>query len=332
MTFETRVQAVSAHSFTERQAAFLVTVMLHAGVCVIRQYCTFGRMVYGQTAKDFFARLVRHGLATVYDSAHSRARIFHLQSRPLYAAIGEPHSRFRKPTTLGRAVERLMVLDHVLTSKQIVWLASERDKLAHFTLRLGTSFEREDLPHLSFGIGERTSVRYFPYKLPIGVADGGRMHVFAYLVTRELPIDFRGFLQQHAELLRALPRWTLQLLVPQHLAYVAGVYERAAREELASPLRPSVVEEVGWYFDAKRRGASPADASAAVGRYEQAASAFSTARFRSLYRAWLRDGRRALHAATSPVLADALNRGTGCIERCVLPHAYLHLASAVGTA
>jgi hypothetical protein len=332
MTFEARVKAVAAHRFTERQAAFLVTVMLHAGVCVIRQYCTFGGMVYGQTAKDFFARLVGHGLATVYDSAHGRARIYHLQNRPLYAAIGEPHSRFRKPTTIGGAVERLMLLDHVLTGKEIVWLAGERDKLAHFTVRLGTSFERAELPHLSFGIGERTTVRYFPYKLPIGVADGGRVHVFAYLVTRELPIDFRGFLQQHAELLRALPRWTLQLLVPRHLAHLAAVYEAAGREELASPVRPSVIEEVGWFFDAKRRGASAAVGSTDAARYGQAARAFSTARFRSLYRAWLRSGRLALHAATSPVLADMLERGTGRIERCVLPHSYLHLAPVVGTA
>jgi hypothetical protein len=332
MTFEMRVKAVSDHRFTDRQAGFLVTVMLHAGVCVIRQYCTFGGMVYGQTAKDFFARLVAHGLATVYDSAHGRARIFHIQNRPLYAAIGEPHSRFRKPTTVGRAVERLMVLDHVLASKEIAWLASERDKLAHFTLHLGTSFDRDDLPHLSFGIGERTRVRYFPYKLPIGTADGGRIHVFVYLVSGELPIDFRGFLQQHAELLRALPRWRLRLLVPQRLVHAAAVYEHAAREELASPLRPSVVDEVSWYFEVKRHGASPPATSAEVARYEQAASAFSAPRFRALYRAWLRTGRRALHAATSPVLADALNRGTGGIERCVLPHSYLHLAPVVGTA
>jgi hypothetical protein len=32
--------------FTERQARFLVTVMLHAGVCVPRQYASFAGVAY----------------------------------------------------------------------------------------------------------------------------------------------------------------------------------------------------------------------------------------------------------------------------------------------
>jgi len=35
-----RVDAVAARGFTERQARFLATVMLHAGVFVERQYCS----------------------------------------------------------------------------------------------------------------------------------------------------------------------------------------------------------------------------------------------------------------------------------------------------
>ena len=34
MTYAERVSAVAALGFTERQAAFLVLVMLHSGVCV----------------------------------------------------------------------------------------------------------------------------------------------------------------------------------------------------------------------------------------------------------------------------------------------------------
>ena len=39
LTFEGRVATLKDEGFTERQAAFLVTVMLHAGVCMVRQYC-----------------------------------------------------------------------------------------------------------------------------------------------------------------------------------------------------------------------------------------------------------------------------------------------------
>ena len=38
MTWDERVKAIADHGFTERQASFLVTVMLHSGVCLGRNY------------------------------------------------------------------------------------------------------------------------------------------------------------------------------------------------------------------------------------------------------------------------------------------------------
>ena len=48
MQFEDRVQAVAHFGFTPRQARFLVTVMLHSGVCLQRQYTAFAGIVHGQ--------------------------------------------------------------------------------------------------------------------------------------------------------------------------------------------------------------------------------------------------------------------------------------------
>ena len=120
MTTAERVQAVAEKGFTDRQAGFLVTVMLHSGVCVGRQYCVYARIVRGQKVYDFFASLVARRFATSYAAAHRRAHIYHLHSKLLYAAIGEPNNRNRKPVTLARAVERLMVLDTVLASPSSV--------------------------------------------------------------------------------------------------------------------------------------------------------------------------------------------------------------------
>jgi hypothetical protein len=61
MTWEERRRAVQLMGFTERQAGFLVTVMLYAGVCLGRQYCTFGRIAYGQKMHDFFQSLLSRG-------------------------------------------------------------------------------------------------------------------------------------------------------------------------------------------------------------------------------------------------------------------------------
>jgi hypothetical protein len=114
MTWDERVDAVAAHArgVTDRQAAFLVTVMLHAGVCMDRQYCTFAHIAHGQKTTDFFRRLVDRGYAPAHSCRNNSARRFTF-IKPLRRHCN-PDSRHRKPTPLARAVERLMVIDAVL--------------------------------------------------------------------------------------------------------------------------------------------------------------------------------------------------------------------------
>ena len=333
MTFTERVREVGAHGFTDRQSEFLVTVMLHSGVCMDRQYCTFARIPHGRKTCDFFQSLVRNRYATAYACAHSRARIFHLQHHPLYDAIGEPDNRFRRPVPIARAVERLMLLDTVLATDDITWLATERDKVAHFSLLLHSRLQRGDLPHLTFRSGEQETIRYFPDKFPIGLHTDGR-HIFTYLINRVSPVDFRAFLHRHTNLLRALPVWTVRLLVPSHLLKALPRYESAWKEEIASPLRPSTSDELRWYFEERRRlDAGIAAATEPVtSRFEKAREAFNAPRFRVLYRSWLMNGQSVLDSTVSPVLGDAIARRSGILDTYVLSHRYLHLAHLVTTA
>jgi hypothetical protein len=328
-----RVSAVAAFGFSDRQARFLVRVLVHAGVFLERQYCTFSGVVHGQKSHDFLAKLVGRGYATVITpGALHRGRLFHVQYKPLYEAIGEPNNRHRKPAALGRMIERLMILDAVLADKHYTWLGTEQDKLAYFILGRNTSLQKHEYPHLIFGEGDNHTVRYFPDKLPIGVeGDGGRRHVFLYLVTRDVPADFRMFLHRHAELLRALPEWTIRLLVPRRFRKAAALYRYAVRDEFATPLEPSTVQELEWFFRARRgpadRLASPTDLDLATANRK-----FSAARFRALHRRWQREGNPALWAAQSAVLREALARGDGRIEFVELSRQYLQLTSLVGVA
>ncbi len=52
-----RLEAIAAFGFTERQARFLLNVLLHSGVFVERQYCAFAGIVHGQKSTDFIASL-----------------------------------------------------------------------------------------------------------------------------------------------------------------------------------------------------------------------------------------------------------------------------------
>ena len=133
MTFDERVRAVSKKGFTERQARFLTTVMLHAGVCVPRQYARFCGIVHGEKTREFFAKLVRLRYASIDDCRHNRARVYYLHHRALFATIGEADSRLRKPVTLNHAIHRLMVLDAIVEDPDMVWLGTAEEKALHLT-------------------------------------------------------------------------------------------------------------------------------------------------------------------------------------------------------
>jgi hypothetical protein len=324
MTAAERMENVQSHGFTERQATFLVTLMLHSGVCMGRHYCTHAGIAYGQKMHDFFRGLLARKFATVRHCGHNRARLYHVHHRPLYDAIGEPDNRHRKPMPLARAIERVMVLDAVMADRRRQWLATEEEKVTYFTQVRRVA--ADGLPSLTFVGDTGSTVRRFHDKLPIGVS-AGETDVFLYLVTRPSPIEFRAFLDRHAELFRALPAWTLRLLFPMHLVKSQDLYAAAFREQLAMPLRPSTRDELRWYFEARRAGCDARDP-----RFERAARAFRAPRFRALYRVWLEGRDGVVDATVSPSLADAIERRVGQLECTVLAHRYRHLFPLLATA
>jgi hypothetical protein len=324
MRHEEQLQRVGTFGFTERQTRFLLLVLRHSGVCLARQYCTYAGIVRGQKTQDFFGRLVSRGLATPYPCGHSRARVYHLHHKALYRAIGEPETRLRRPATLGRAVERLMVLDYLVAHPQTTWLATEGEKVEHF---VSAGLHLDELPSITFTGKESSTKRFFTERLPIGLPDPESGYVFLWLAMQEVPVDFRSYLQRHADLLRRLRNWRIQLLVPRHLARHVPRYEQAFREELTQPLRPDVAGEVRWYFEQLRQGA-PNRGS----RFQAARRDFGGPRFRALYRTWQVRGDPAVFSASSRVPADAIADGAGRLVCEVPTRQYLHLAPLVGTA
>ena len=133
--------------------------------------------------------------------------MFHVHYKPLWAAIGEPDNRFRKPTAQGRMIERVMLLDAVLDDQRCTWLGPAIDKHRHFMRHLESRLETREYPHLTFGSGPEKTVRYFPDKFPIGVLPELDSHVFVFLVTHPSPMDFRLFLLRHVALFRVLFAW-----------------------------------------------------------------------------------------------------------------------------
>ena len=85
-----RVTGLRGFGFTQRQREFLVTVMVHTGCFLERQYCAFAGSTHGQKTHDFLRRLTGNGLAReVRPGALHRGRLYHVRHKRLYAAIGQ---------------------------------------------------------------------------------------------------------------------------------------------------------------------------------------------------------------------------------------------------
>ena len=328
-----RVENVKQFGFTERQARFLVHVLVFSGVFLERQYRAFTGLVHGQKTHDFLAGLVERGYATpVTPGALHRGRFYHLHYKPLYEAIGEPDNRHRRPASLGRVVERLMLLDAVLAERRYQWLGTEGDKRAYFTAALEYPILDDSYPHLTFQSGGSQTTRFFPDKLPIGVPLAGeRRHMFLYLATREVPLDFRVFLLNHADLLTSTDVWTVRVLLPRRLRKAAALYRYAVRDTFLMPLEPWQVRELDWYFRV-RQGEHVCPSQRVDLDVPTAARTYSAVRFEALYRVWLRRGESAIEAMQTPTQRDQMQRGWGRVEFVQLAHQYLQLTPLVGTA
>jgi hypothetical protein len=104
-------------ALTQRQCEFLVTVMVHAGCFLERQYCEYTGTVRGQNSRDFVPRLVALGFArSIEPGPVRRGRMYHVHHKPLYEAFGLTDDRNRRLHSMGRMVERVMILDAVLGS------------------------------------------------------------------------------------------------------------------------------------------------------------------------------------------------------------------------
>jgi hypothetical protein len=222
-----------------------------------------------------------------------------------------------------------MVLDAIVEDPDLVWLATADDKAAH--LLALTRIEQADLPHVSVGDGEARTVRYFPDRLPIGIHLAGR-GVVVYVVIDPWLDEFRVFLERHAALLRALPAWTLRIVVPPHFPDIAQRSKQVVWNQLLTPLRTQTLDELRWCFEQVRAHPTPSRSNDLDERFYRARDAFSAPRFKALYRVGKHDGEPVLAGAGSRAISDAVEVGAGRVATLELGHRYGHLSPLIAVA
>ncbi|MPY90860.1 MAG: hypothetical protein GEU99_23470 [Luteitalea sp.] len=199
------------------QSRFLTLVILHTGVFLRRQYCTFGQGRRGSLDHVFIRKLLasRHATASPY---YASERLYHVHAKPLYAALHRPDDSHRRRANAALCAQRLLTLDYVLTAPEQPYLTSEGDKAALFT-ELDVS--RDVWPARTFrgrASSADTTTRYFPEKFPLYHSPtDGTVFLFPHAIPGTATEALDTFLARYLPLFRALPRVMLRYLHPAGL-------------------------------------------------------------------------------------------------------------------
>jgi len=219
-----RDAALRELGYRDWEAAWIALVCLHSGVftrtqCIKHHHCS------PETVRSLVRRLVHDRVARELPlpDMDTKLRYTHLHSRSLYGALGNENIRHRKKTRPIHLFRRLLSLDHVIRHPDLPWLATEQEKVDHFT---GRGIRREDLPSQLYGRGDNRTRRYFVQKLPIAADE--KSATFVYVDPgRRTDKELRGWRAEHDALWRRLRALGTEV-------YVAGVARTVAAQHALS--------------------------------------------------------------------------------------------------
>ena len=179
MTAKIAIARIQALGYSALQASFLWLVSLHSGVFLRRQYLQFAGISSGKHATRFLSRLIENGHCLTFPLA-GRISVYHLHSKVIYRAIGQPDLRFRRPHGLVYVKTKLLALDFVLQNPQNRYLSTEQEKVDYFTGYCHVPLS--DLPGKVYRspTGKIETIRYFVDKFPLFLSPDAVVH-FAFV-------------------------------------------------------------------------------------------------------------------------------------------------------
>jgi len=219
-----RDAALRELGYRDWQAAWLTLVCLHSGVFTRTQF-TEHHGCSPETARAFVGRLVNAGVAKELPlpEIDTKLHYAHVHGRGLYGALGNENIRHRRKTKPIHLFRRLLSFDHVIRHPDLPWLATEEEKVDHFT---GRGIRREHLPDRLYGGGVKRTRRYFVHKLPIAADE--KSATFVYVDPgRRTDKELRGWRAEHDALWRRLRALGTEV-------YVAGVARTVAAQHALS--------------------------------------------------------------------------------------------------
>ena len=210
MTNDDRIRNLQTFGYTQTEAAFLCLAALQSGHFMRRQYYEFTGHGKGGGDSRLAEKVTQNQHATPTAYRFNRV-VYHLSSKPFYAALGEEDNRNRRTCQPYTIRHKLMTLDFVLSQPQCRFLATIKERFEYFqTLACPT----ESLPMRAYlsNDGKSQTPSYFVDKSPIFLDPSLPAPVvsFAYINDGDFAYhDFRAYLNQYQDLFRAVPEFRL---------------------------------------------------------------------------------------------------------------------------
>ncbi len=307
MTAEDRAVALQCLGYAPRQAAFLALVAVHGGYFLRRQYVAFLNQPDGGVVTDLLHRVVDHGHA-VRQTVARETHLYHLCSRPIYATLGEPNSRFRRPALPAVITTRLMTVDLVLGWRDRVVLATEAEKVRFFTE--DWAIPRDRLPATVYQAApphDGSVVRYFVDHSPISMVPGAPEITAAHVQGWGRGVGgFETWLTQYQPLFASLPAVRVLYCTSRpalvEVAHRAWVRVYGEREHPAHPT-PSL-QQCAAHFRLRRRleqQSSQPLSQEDLRRHQAERARFAAPMWQALYARWCVAGDVVLESLGGPI-------------------------------
>jgi hypothetical protein len=299
MTTLERIQALQNFGYDADEARFLTIAALHGGYFLRRQFLNFVGGAKGGKDVVLLKKLETNHHVRVSVYRHNRM-VYHLCSKPLYEALGEPNNRNRREHQPATIKNKIMSLDFVLEHQDQLFLATEREKVDYFVAT--RNIARENLPTRLFAShhGGEPAAKHFVDSYPIYLAtgpDGALGHDsvphFCYVDEDLQTADrFSTYLGQYFRLFTALGDFRVIYVAerPRLFASAERVFQRFS-ESAPPPANPVFNEEAALaaYFQ-RRRAYEDQDFSgfdtAGIIRFREEKKRFASDHYEMLYARW----------------------------------------------
>lgn len=315
-----RIAALKSMGYTEREAQFLCLAALHGGFFLRRQYCDFIGKEIGGTAAALVEKLLdqRHAVAI---SALNHTKIYHLGSRPFYAAIGETDNRNRREHSTRAIKNRLIGLDFVLAHQDYRYLTTEREKVDYFSGTLGLPLSALPYKRYISLKTPSTTTRYFVDKYPIFLSETNPNEprstpCFCFVDEGLVTLSgFETYLYQYSGLWRVLGDF--QVI---YVADIKRLFSAAERRFSTFPSQPEnseydpdarLAQRMIEYFEARfryERGDFGSFSRDKLIRLRNETAEFSGRKHQGLYEHWKTGGAQAVLHVIAPNVRLPLSR------------------------